>query len=156
MKRRWLLLFPFAVLVLAAFWLDASANRQTKYLGLPPTPCIDPTRPLRQDFAFTLRITIDGRPRALDAGIGHDYGNCLHVLHTEDASGLVRLQANDDDAYTLGDFFNTWHWPFGPRLLLGHELEAGQRIQVKVNGAQVETFEQTVLAPGQSIEIDER
>lgn len=156
MNRRWLLLLPFAALVAAAFWLDASADRQTRYLGLPPTPCIDPTRPLRQDFTFTLRITVDGQPRPIDAGIGHDYANCLHVLHTEDGSGTVRLQANDADAYTLGDFFDTWHWPFNARLLLGKPLEAGQRIEVRIDGGPVETFEETALKAGETIEIDER
>ena len=156
MNRRWLLLIPFAAAVVGAFWLDAMANRQTAYLGLPPTPCIDPTRPLRQDFTFSVRITMDGQPRPLDAQIGHDYGHCLHVVHTEDRSGTVHLQANDDDAYTLGDFFDTWHWPFDARLLLGHRLESGQRIDVRVNGAPVETYERTILRPGAAIEIDER
>ena len=156
MNKKWFLLIPFALLVAAAFWIDRDADRQTVYLGLPPTPCIDPTRPLAQDFDFTLRLTIDGQSRPLDPAIGHDYGRCLHVLHTEDRSGTVHVQANDARTYTLGDFFDTWHWPFSADLLLGRPLESGHAIIVRVNGVRVATYGKTPLRQGEVIEIEER
>lgn len=154
MHKRWLLLIPFVLVIAAAFWLDDASNRQTAYLGLPPTPCIDPAVPFRQDFTFTLKITVEGEDRPLDPAIGHDYGHCLHVIHTDDASGTVHVQANDLDTYTLGNFFDTWHWPFRARLLLGETYP--RRVVLRVDGVTVTTYEKTPLKPGSLIEIDAR
>jgi len=116
---------------------------QSSYKGLPTVPCIDPTKPIVQNFSFFLKITINGIAIPLDSKIGHDYGNCLHDIFVNDPSGKVYVQANGNEIFTLGQFFDEWHKTFSQNKLL----------VVKVNGKPVNTYRETVFSPNEVMEV---
>ena len=130
-------------IVAAAAWLYIESVTQPGYYGLPVVACVDPTEPILQNFSFNLQITMAGKNVPLSGTIGHDPGDCLRVIHTDDASGMVFVQSNfATKIYTLGEFFNVWHKVLTP---------GGQTVQVFVNGNPVTTAENTPLTASTTI-----
>jgi hypothetical protein len=76
-----------------------------------------------------LTIFVNGSPRQLPAGIGipgaqaqnttsgafAGSGTCFYWLHTHAADGVIHIESPVQRTYTLGDFFNEWGQPLGPR-----------------------------------------
>jgi hypothetical protein len=76
-----------------------------------------------------LTILVNGVPRQVPAGIGIPgasaqdtargpfiaSGNCFYWLHTHAADGIIHIESPVQRAYTLGDFFDEWGQPLGPR-----------------------------------------
>ncbi len=132
-------------IVAAAAWLYIKSITQPGYYGLPVVACIDPTEPILQNFSFKLQITMVGKNMPLSGTIGHDPGDCLRVIHTDDASGVVFVQSNyAAKIYTLGEFFNVWHRVLTP---------GGQTVHVFVNGSSVTTAENTPLTASTTISV---
>lgn len=132
-------------IVAAAAWLYIESVTQPGYYGLPVVACVDPTEPILQNFSFNLQITMAGKNVPLSGAIGHDPGDCLRVIHTDDASGMVFVQSNfATKIYTLGEFFNVWHKVLTP---------GGQTVQVFVNGNPVTTAENTPLTASTMISV---
>ena len=97
-------------IVAAAAWLYIKSITQPGYYGLPVVAGIHRHVPILQNFSFKLQITMVGKNMPLSGIIGHDPGDCLRVIHTDDASGVVFVQSNyAAKIYTLGEFFNVWH-----------------------------------------------
>jgi len=133
------------LVVVIAVWLYVKSTTQPGYYGLPVVSCVDPTEPLLQNFSFDLQITMAGKNVPLDPTIGHDPGDCLRIIHTNDASGTVFVQSNSATAsYTLGEFFNVWHKVLTP---------GGQTVQVFVNGQPVASAENTLLVASTTISV---
>jgi hypothetical protein len=44
-------------------------------------------------------------------------GSCFAWLHTHAADGIVHIESPIQRAYTLGNFFDVWRQPLGPRRL---------------------------------------
>lgn len=147
-----------AVILFAAAAADAAAlyhraQEGFEYEGIPAVACYDQTKPLAQNFKITLHITIDGKNYPLDPRIGHDRGNCLRSIYTDDSSGAVMVRSNYAQPYTLGQFFNVWHKMFSAREVLGRQVGDGQYLDVFVNGVKVNTYENTPLTLGADIAI---
>jgi hypothetical protein len=76
-----------------------------------------------------LTIVVNGSPRQIPAGIGipgaqaqnsaHgpfvSSGTCFYWLHTHAADGIIHVESPVQRTYTLGDFFDEWGQPLGPR-----------------------------------------
>ncbi len=149
-----LALIAVVVFILAgSYILYNQSIVQSSYNGLPTVPCIDTTLPIKQSYTFTLSITINGQPYALDKTIGHDYGKCLHDIYVNDASGLVYVKTNGDEKFTLGNFFDVWKVTYNKKQLSGYRTGNGKEIKVFVNGKEVETYEKTPITPNAKIEI---
>jgi len=99
-----LAVLPLIVAVVGAVYLYRQADTQASFLGLPTVPCLDPTKPVLQNYTLTVSISVEGRPYPLLPAIGHDPGNCLRAIHTEDGSGRIYVETNDTNRYTLGNF----------------------------------------------------
>jgi hypothetical protein len=151
--KKWLAVIPLTVVVIGAAYLYRQASTQASFLGLPTVPCVDPTKPVLQNYSLNISIFIQGKPYPLAPSIGHDPGNCLRDIHTNDGSGLVYIEANDMDQYTLGNFFETWRKTFNSGQLAEHAVTSGHSLQVFVNGTAVSTFESTPLVPGSTIGV---
>lgn len=140
--------FPIVLFVAAgavAFSFYRNAITQSGYYGLPAVSCVDPTEPILQDFSFNLQITMAGKNVPLDPAIGHDPGDCLRVIHTNDMSGKVFVQSNfAAKTYTLGEFFNVWHKTLVP---------GGKTVRVLVDGTPVATAENTPLVASTTIDV---
>lgn len=152
MKKIFLLAIV-AALAAAAIWLYQTAQNQAGYYGLPAVACFDSTLPISQNFSVTIRLVANGKNIPLDANIGHDPGRCLRVIHTNDASGVVRVKSNDRQQYTLADFFNVWHKQFSAQEFMGYVVADGHRVAVAVNGVPVSTLEQTPLLAGETLTV---
>lgn len=140
------------VIGIAAFFYTQSLS-QSVYVGIPTVSCQDDTKPIVQKFTFTLHITIDGRPYPLNATIGHDYGNCLHEIYTNDASGKIFVAANDRNTYSLGQFFDVWRKTFTDTQIMQYPLHMKDQLHIFVNGKQVTTGRNTPLLPQEKIQI---
>src|SRR5919204_2866518 len=64
-----------------------------------------------------LTLYKDGKPVPLPAQVGIPYSQaisgqhyCLYWLHTHDASGVIHIESPTARLYTLGQFFDIWHY----------------------------------------------
>jgi hypothetical protein len=76
-----------------------------------------------------LTVFVNGMPRQVPAGIGIpgaqaqdtargpfiSAGTCFYWLHTHAADGIIHIESPVQRAYTLGNFFDEWRQPLGPR-----------------------------------------
>ncbi len=153
MNKKVLILIPLVAAIIAGYWFWKQSQTAPGYYGLPVVACIDTTEPIVQNFSFRLKISINGQDVPLDSNIGHDPGQCLRSIHTNDSSGVVLVQSNNQNIYTLKDFFNVWHKNFTSAELMGYVSGNGHKISVSVNGASVNTTEQTPIHANDSIEV---
>lgn len=91
-----------------------------------------------------LEIDLEGRSQEIPADIGVT-PSCMNSLHTHDASGQIHIEAPVKRDFTLGDFFAVWKKPFSRDQVLDAKTDGLHAIRVKVNGAPVDTYEDTVL-----------
>lgn len=152
MKALMILLCFAGIIILSGFFYHAALT-QSDYVGLPTVPCIDDTKPVIQDFALTITITINGKPYALNPTIGHDYGDCLHDIFVNNASGTVYVKANDAERFTLGQFFDVWKRTFTPQQIFSYRVDSSHHIVVTVDGKGVEQYRDIILRPNQTIHI---
>ena len=142
----------FVVLGLSLF-LYQMAQSQSTYQGLPTVACLDYTKPVVENFSFTINIKINGQNYPLGENIGHDSGNCLHDIFTNDPSGRVFIHSNDKETFTLGQFFDVWRETFSQKQIFGYQAINGGQIQVFVDGKAIDTYRDTVLLPNEVINI---
>jgi hypothetical protein len=76
-----------------------------------------------------LTVFVDGAPRQIPYGIGipggqaqsspkGSYvggGSCFYWLHTHAADGIIHIESPVQRTFTLGNFFDIWGQPLGPR-----------------------------------------
>lgn len=147
--KKLLIIIPIVFILIASWVLYKNSLHLASYEGLTTVPCFDPTQPIKQNYSFSLSIVIDNKPYPLESQIGHDFGKCLHVLYTNDATGTVNVRANDINTYTLGQFFDVWHKTMNKNQLIQYL----GNVKVEVNGKPVQTIRDTVLSSGEQITI---
>jgi len=107
--------------------------------GAAPVPSGDAAVPCsgtemtRYHVHAHLEVDVRGTRRTLPANIGVR-SSCLFWLHTHDDTGLVHVEADVADSYTLGQFFNVWGEPLSSDDVLGERAAAGEEVRVLVNG----------------------
>lgn len=145
-------LMPVAIVI--ANHLYGSAVHAPTYLGLQTVPCIDRTKPILQSYQFDIRIEENGQNVPVESTIGHDYGNCLHAIHTDDASGGVRIESNYADNLTLGQFFDVWKKTFNDHQMDNLMVGNGHNLKVTVNGQSYMTnLRSILLKPNEQISV---
>jgi hypothetical protein len=99
-----------------------------------------------------LKIIEDGKniPIPADIGITND---CLHPLHTHDATGELHVESPVKRDFTLGDFFTVWNQPFSSTTLMDKVVDAEHPLTMTVNGEATTTFENLVLHDADQIII---
>jgi hypothetical protein len=100
-----------------------------------------------------LRIIIDGKDQVIPADIGIVNG-CMNAIHTHDATGKLHVESPVQKDFTLGDFFAVWKQPFDRAHVLDKVAEGGASIRMTVNGALVDTYENTILRDEDQIVIE--
>jgi len=106
-------------------------------------PCIDPSKPLRQNYSFQLVITIQGKTKPLSPNLGHDPAQCLREIYTNDSSGQVFVNSVSLKPYTLADFFS-----------VSKNLAASSRpTSITIDDNPVVLVESAPLAPNEKIQI---
>lgn len=156
MKKKKLLslsIIPLVIAIILGWWFADTSNLTASYNGLPTVPCIDPTKKIILNYTFHVAISVDNRKFPLDSSIGHDYGNCLRAMHTNDNSGVVYVVSTENEQYTLGNFFQVWHKTFNSMQFMQYRVMEPNELTVLVNGKKITTFENTFLHPKDNISI---
>lgn len=91
----------------------APAQRVAVGRRIDGIPC-EPTEALLFHIHAHLTIVVGGAPRQVPAGIGIGT-SCFMWLHTHAADGIIHTESPVERVYTLGDFFDVWGTPLGPR-----------------------------------------
>ena len=99
-----------------------------------------------------LEIIINGKQQDIPANIGINLA-CMHPIHTHDASGALHVESPETRDFTLADFFAVWGKPFSKSQILDSAVDGSHIIKVAVNGAPVDTYENTVLRDKDQIVI---
>ncbi|HYF28777.1 MAG TPA: hypothetical protein VEA36_00215 [Candidatus Paceibacterota bacterium] len=100
----------------------------------------------------TLSIMVNGEPIVVPADIGITPG-CMRAIHTHTPDGIIHIESNEPRDFTLADFFANWEKPFSATQILEHVADDTHRIRMTVNGAEVDTFENTILRDKDQIVI---
>jgi len=80
-----------------------------------------------------LTIRYGGELHVVPANIGIR-DTCLYWLHTHHDSGIVHVEAPDEQVFTLGQFFDVWGEVLADRQVLDRPLEPNEGIYVFVDG----------------------
>lgn len=153
MKKTALIIFLVVIFVIAAYILNQKAINQSSYEGLPTVSCIVNTKPIKQSYVFNIKIKILGKDHPLDPNIGHGYARCQRAIYTNDSSGIVYVESNDSDNYTLNNFFQVWGKTFNKKQIFSYRSQSEHKIRVFINGSEVQTIEDTPLKNGETIFI---
>ncbi len=99
-----------------------------------------------------LDIFINGQKSIILADIGI-VSDCMHPLHTHDATGKIHVESPEKRDFTLGDFFAVWQKTYTKDQILDYKIDATHKIIQTVNGKQTQDFENTLLRDGDQIII---
>ncbi len=152
-KRHSLILIPLIFVFALAIYLFNRSLGEASFLGLETVPCIDPTKPITENYTLNIAISINGESYPLTDNIGHDYGNCLRAIHTDNGSGEVYVETNDGNTYTLQNFFQVWKKNFTSDRLENYVAGGNHTLQVFLNGKEVQNITETPLLPGSTINV---
>ena len=148
-KSTWIWVLGIAVVLTVLFMIPRFTSKQTapgvvSSDSATDVPCLVPNIPLKQHVHPQLTITVDGVKEEIPANIGLTV-SCERALHTHDATGELHVEAQDDRAYTLGEFFSVWE----------RKIEReGYTLNAQVDGVSVTTpIEAIPLKDGEKIEL---
>jgi hypothetical protein len=85
----------------------------------------------RHDHAH-LTILIRGQIKTVPAFVGIT-ATSICWLHTHDTSGIIHIEAGDNRAFTLADFFAVWGQPLSQGTIDGERVGSGESVQATVN-----------------------
>ncbi len=112
-----------------------------------PFPCL-PQEGFNLHLHPYLQIKVEGDSVTIPTNVGI-LGNCFEPLHTHDDSGIIHIEADHSQDYTLGDFFKVWGVSANPNVfikgkrypvtyardeLLGHKVDQDHVIRLLVDG----------------------
>ncbi len=104
-----------------------------------------------------LFIISDGVQIEIPTNVGIDTTICpngMHVVHTHDSSGRLHVESHQAVDVPLGVFFEIWGWPFNATHVMDWEIGENHSVNISVDGVLVDTWEETILADGQTIVIE--
>lgn len=80
-----------------------------------------------------LTLIVEGEevPVTGNVGIRPD---CIFWLHTHSENGILHVEAPEQRAFTLGQFFAVWNQPLSSTQLLDNPADAAHEVQATVNG----------------------
>ena len=99
-----------------------------------------------------LSIIADGKNIEIPANVGVTSA-CLHPLHTHDATGRIHVESPEKRDFSLADFFAVWGKAFSKDQILDMKADSEHMIKVAVDGAEVSTFENTILRDKQQVVV---
>ena len=79
-----------------------------------------------------LTVLIRGQIKTVPAFIGIT-ATSICWLHTHDTSGIIHIEAGDNQALTLADFFPVWGQPLSESSVDGERAGSGESVQATVN-----------------------
>ena len=103
-------------------------------IGLPALKSEGQTLHIHQH----LRITVQGQPAAVPAGIGiNEFAGFIASIHTHDTTGVIHIESPTVQPFTLGQFFDVWGVLLTARCIGGYCSAGVDSLRVFSNGAPV-------------------
>ncbi len=99
-----------------------------------------------------LSITMNGQDRPIPADTGVT-ADCLHPLHTHDATSIIHIESPRKEDFTLGDFMDVWKEDLTSNKVLDTTVDAQHQMKMFVDGKEVTTGRDTIFRDRQSIAI---
>lgn len=81
---------------------------------------------------YHLAIDLNGRNVSIPSQTGIN-GSCLRPLHTHAADNVVHVEPDNNQTFTLGDFFMVWGQPFNSTRIIDSNYQPGQ-LSMTING----------------------
>ena len=99
-----------------------------------------------------VEIFVHGSKESVPTDIGIDASKgTIQSIHTHDDTGLVHLESSQSREFTLGEFFGVWGVRFTPSCLGAYCNEGNNRLQVFVDGEEVNGSLQDVQLDDQTV-----
>lgn len=117
--------------------------------------CVNPALPVNFHVHPELTIMVLGEKITVPENIGLS-PVCHRVLHTHDTSGVIHVEANFKQDFTLGDFFSLWGKPLSPSQILDYIVDAEHELAMTVDGQPSQVFGELVFEDGQKIVLEYR
>lgn len=115
---------------------DPNAGAQAA--GLKVAPMDGPMSSGMQHFHIHLDVVAGGRHLTVPANLGIDTATgAMSGLHTHDTSGVVHIEADQDQQYILGQVFNEWNVKLNRSQVGSLHAGDGRTISAYVNGRKV-------------------
>jgi hypothetical protein len=104
-------------------------EQRLEVIGLPALPAEAFVVHIHQH----LDLFVEGKQVTLPAniGIGQTF---ISPLHTHDPSGILHVEADRPQTFTLGQFFGVWGVPLSRTQIGGLEAGGGKQVRAWVNG----------------------
>jgi hypothetical protein len=102
-----------------------------------------------------LQIIINGKNEIIPVNVGIT-ADCMHLIHTHDASGEIHIESTEQRDFTLGDFFAVWGKPFSSAQILDYKAGVNHEVLMTVDGKPSTEYENLILQDGQKIVIEYR
>lgn len=109
--------------------------------------------PLGMHIHPALKIVILGRSEAIPANVGIPSPQCMHPLHTHDATGVVHIESKEIRDFYLKEFFAVWGKTFNRDQILDYKTDAAHRLRITVNGKETGEFENLIMRDKDEIVI---
>jgi hypothetical protein len=138
---------PPGELTTKAPW-DANAGKsaaRATALGLPPEGTT-----MHEHANVQIFVHGTQEPVPTDIGIDASKGT-IQSIHTHDDTGLVHLESSESREFTLGEFFGIWGVRFTPSCLGAYCNQGNNRLQVFVDGKEVDSNLQDVQLDDQTV-----
>ena len=101
-----------------------------------------------------VEIFVHGSKEPVPTDIGIDAAKgTIQSIHTHDDTGLVHLESSQSREFTLGEFFGVWGIRFTPSCLGAYCNEGNNRLQVFVDGEEVNGSLQDVQLDDQTVVV---
>ena len=153
-----------SVMILSSVYylnIDIETEKEPENDYLKSDICYYALNGIKSDYHYHLylNITINSERVEIPMNIGfekNDNGQTvfLHPIHTYDNSGRVHVETTKNSTAKLGFFFDIWGKEFSEKRILEYSVDAEHRLNMTVNGENVNTFRETTLEPYQFIEIN--
>ena|SRR3989344_5650462 len=133
-------------------------NVRDENAGEVSVPCLVPNMKLVRHDHSKLDVIINGSSIEIPGGVGVD-GSCHRALHTHDdegGPGIIHIEAQDSNPYTLGDFFSVWGRVLNRNQIMDFKVEEGYELLMTLNGVPSNEFENLVLQDKQEIKLEYR
>lgn len=153
----WIGLILLAAALLSFNWFVGLFKQSPSAGGQGEVPCIIPGLPVPEEYHIHphLQIIIEGKNVPVPAEIGLN-GACERALHTHDSSGILHIEPNFYQQFTLGEFFKEWGQPLSGTQLLDKTADASHEIIMTVDGQPSAEFGSLVLKDKQEIVLEYR
>jgi hypothetical protein len=129
---------PTRTLITAALMAAAPALAHAQFrLAPPPIAGISCDRMEGQRLHIHQHLVIldHGKEVPIPSDVGQrPLTNCLYWVHTHTPDGIIHIEAPQDRAFTLGDFFQVWGQPLSKNEAATAHAAKGSALKVWVNG----------------------